>query len=328
LRALARDGRAAPMPRRGTGLAIRRRMRISDIRRDLRAARERVRAGAIVIDTSRGPVEYAVSGDGLPVLVLHGTSGGWDQGLLAARGLIAHGFRLIAPSRFGYLRTPLPGDASPEAEADTWAALLDALQLARVPVIAFSAGAAPAAQLALRHPDRVSSLILVVPGAGGLRAEHTPGPPRALIDALYRSDLPMWLVTHLAPRIARWLAAVPERLVPSLAPADRAQLDEMIATFEPVSARRLGTLNDGHTQETAAPYPLEQLTTPTLLVSAEDDLYRTLPVAREAAERIPGARLIAFPTGGHLLLGHEAELGAAVADFIRASDRRRAHPPS
>ena len=53
--------------------------------------------------------------------------GGFDQGLELGDGLVRAGFRLIAPSRFGYLRTPLPADASAEAQADAHASLLDAL---------------------------------------------------------------------------------------------------------------------------------------------------------------------------------------------------------
>jgi hypothetical protein len=44
-------------------------------------------------------------------------------------------------SRFGYLRTPLPKDAAPAAQADAHACLLDALHLSRVPILGISAGA-------------------------------------------------------------------------------------------------------------------------------------------------------------------------------------------
>jgi 2-hydroxy-6-oxonona-2,4-dienedioate hydrolase len=123
----------------------------SSYRRDLIAARARARSGSRMVTTAvvRSSTPEWVKGH---VLVLHGASGGWDQGLACARDLVGHGFQVIAPSRFGYLRTPLPADASAEAEADTWADLLDALHIPRLPVIAVSAGAAPAVQLALRHP--------------------------------------------------------------------------------------------------------------------------------------------------------------------------------
>ena len=40
-----------------------------------------------VIETRLGPVEVAVVGEGAPVLVVHGTPGGWDQAAAMARFL-------------------------------------------------------------------------------------------------------------------------------------------------------------------------------------------------------------------------------------------------
>jgi 2-hydroxy-6-oxonona-2,4-dienedioate hydrolase len=39
---------------------------------------------------------------------------------------VGDGYRIIAPSKFGYLRSPLPADGSHVAQAETLAALLDA----------------------------------------------------------------------------------------------------------------------------------------------------------------------------------------------------------
>jgi pimeloyl-ACP methyl ester carboxylesterase len=60
-------------------------------------------------DTQQGAVEYAIEGDGPPVLVVHGTPGGSDQALAMGRFLAEAGLRVIAPSRPGYLDTPLDG---------------------------------------------------------------------------------------------------------------------------------------------------------------------------------------------------------------------------
>ena len=70
--------------------------------------------GSKVVDTACGPIEYAEFGAGSPVMVIHGASGGYDQGLVMAR-LQDNMFRCIAMSRFGYLRTPMPDDPSPAA---------------------------------------------------------------------------------------------------------------------------------------------------------------------------------------------------------------------
>lgn len=289
---------------------------------DLRAAQARLATGSKIIETNCGPLEYATLGKGPPVLVLHGTSGGWDQGIAAARGLVAQGFQIIAPSRFGYLGTPLPPASLPPAEAEVWICLLDALQLQRVPVISYSAGAAPAIQLALRHPERITAAVFFVPGSGGICPaciEEGTNPPRWLLDALYRFNFPMWVIMKVAPQFTYTLVAVPAALVPTLAPADRAELNEAIQSMLPVSPRRLGVLNEGNTQGTSIQYPLEQVTTPTLFISAADDLYKTLPVAQQATRLIPNAKLLEFPTGGHLLLGRGQEIWPAVADFLRAT---------
>src|ERR1044071_3713979 len=102
---------------------------------DLERARARIATGSAIATTRCGPIEYADRGDGAPVLVVHGAGGGFDQALELADGLTRAGFRVIAPSRFGYLRTPLPADASAEAQADAHACLLDALHVPRAVVM-------------------------------------------------------------------------------------------------------------------------------------------------------------------------------------------------
>ena len=82
---------------------------------DLYVMRERVSTGSQIVQTRYGPMEYSVEGDGPPVLVVHGAGGGYDQGILIAHAYGGGGFRWIVPSRFGYLRTPLPADASTTA---------------------------------------------------------------------------------------------------------------------------------------------------------------------------------------------------------------------
>lgn len=289
----------------------------SSYRRDLAAARARARSRSRVLTGRNGPIEYATCGEGSPVLVLHGASGGWDQGLASAGGLVPYGFQLIVPSRFGYLQTALRTDSSASAEADAWIELLDALQVHRVAVIGFSAGAAPAVQLALRHPQRVSHLVLMVPAAGGLFSPQSGAVPRLALDLLYRSDFAIWLLMRNAPRFMYRLVGVPPSLVPSLAIEDKAHLDEIVDGILPAAPRRLGLLNESNTQNTGREYALERITAPTLLVSAADDLYQTLAVVRHAASVIPHSKVVEFATGGHLLLGRDEEVVREVTRFLK-----------
>ncbi len=150
--------------------------------RDLAAARARLAGHSAVLDGRFGALEWAEAGDGPPVLMLHGTGGGFDQDLDMTRPLAAAGWRILAPSRFGYLRSAFPDDPSPENQADACLDLLDRLGIDRLPVIGGSAGALSALAFAIRHPDRCSALVALVP------ATHVPGrpaprPPNALAAA-------------------------------------------------------------------------------------------------------------------------------------------------
>jgi pimeloyl-ACP methyl ester carboxylesterase len=64
--------------------------------------------------------------------------------------------------------------------------------------------------------------------------------------------------------------------------------------------------------------PIEQISAPTLTISLEDDLYGTFAAARHIAATVPEARLISYPTGGHVWVGHDAEMFADIDAFLRA----------
>ena len=117
-------------------------------------------SGSKMINTPHGLIEYADVGEGYPVLVSHGGLMGYDQ-IESVRQILGNGsFRLIVPSRFGYLRTPMPPNASVAAQADAFADLLDTLNVSKVIVIGFSFGGPAAVQFALRYPDRTSALVM------------------------------------------------------------------------------------------------------------------------------------------------------------------------
>src|SRR3954467_7174861 len=105
-------------------------------------------------ETASGVIEYADRGSGEPVLAVHGTLGGWDQGLVAAEFLRMNGYRIIAPSRPGYLGTPLSTGRTPAQQGDALAALLDVLAIDRIIVFALSGGGPAGYELAARHPHR------------------------------------------------------------------------------------------------------------------------------------------------------------------------------
>ena len=58
----------------------------------------------------------------------------------------------------------------------------------------------------------------------------------------------------------------------------------------------------------AANYDLESISAEVLVVHARDDRLNPFAVGETIAARIPRSRLLVLDQGGHLLLGHHAEL--------------------
>lgn len=294
-------------------------------RHDMADIAARLEAESELISTDFGPVEYAREGSGPAALISHGAGGGYDQALFVGREVLGCEYDIIAPSRFGYLRTPVSGTQPPFAQADAYAALLDRLDIDKAIVLGISAGAPSAIELALRHPGRVAALILIVPRAFApgreVEAEDTP-PNRAVMAMIMRgADFAFWLGLKVARRTVLRFLGVPISVDQAADPLERARLTRIMCAIQPLSRRVAGIRNDGETK--IEPWPLERIAAPAFLMSAEDDLFGTLPAARFTAEHIEGAELMVVESGGHLLVGRTDEVRAAVADFLR---RRLAAP--
>jgi pimeloyl-ACP methyl ester carboxylesterase len=296
-------------------------------RPDVRRAYDRISAGSRIAQTRCGPIEYAVAGEGRPVLVVHGAGGGFDQGLDLGESLARSGFRVVAPSRFGYLRTPLPADASAAAQADAHACLLDALNIERAAILGVSAGGPSTLQFALRHPERVTAMVLLVPGVYAPRPDAAP-PERMsrgmafMFDTTLRSDFIFWAGGKLAHKtFIRSVLGTPPEVVARASPDEQARVELALEHILPVRPRRLGLLNDAVVVSSQPRYDLEKITAPTLAISTADDLYGTFEAARYTAAQVPHARFIGYPSGGHMLVGHDRETATAVAAFLASATR-------
>jgi 2-hydroxy-6-oxonona-2,4-dienedioate hydrolase len=290
--------------------------------RDISRIREKLAARpSTVIQTRFGALEYAEAGEGPPLMMIHGTGGGFDQGLLFARELVDAGYRVIAPSRFGYLKSDFPDDPSSENQADALVDLLDHLGIDRIAIAGGSAGALSAMAFAIRHPDRTAALIPIVPAA------YAPGRPPArpwsatqtwVAENVLQSDFLFWsMMTAMPDTMIRTLLATDPVLVTAAPEAERARVSEILRGILPVSARARGLLNDARLAGNPAPMDLAAIDAPTLTISLEDDFYLTADAARHIAETVPGARLIAYPDGGHVWVGRDAEMSAAIDGFLR-----------
>jgi pimeloyl-ACP methyl ester carboxylesterase len=283
----------------------------------MNAARARLAAGERkVVSTQWGAVEYAERGSGAPVLVVHGIFHNCVGGILSVRDLFTDR-RVIAPSRFGYLGSTMPANATPAAQADAFAALLDALDIDQIDVIGLSAGAPSALQLALRHPENVKHLAVLV---GNL-----PGSPTAIVQPAWTKRINrqfvMWALRTFAPAtMARLVAAVPRGF--AMSSDDVRYVNEFIDSLFPMSPEGFG-FDLFVSNADVTNYHLEAISVPTLIAHTQDDQLASHEASQRAAARIPGARFVSLESGGHLMLGQmKIVRDKLVAFFADRTDRR------
>ena len=288
-------------------------------RRDIRNAYDHLESlERQIVETDCGPIEAAIRGEGEPVLVIHGISGGFDQGVGISQSSLGDGYKVIAPSRFGYLGTPMPANATPASQADAYVCLLDALHLEKVTIMANSAGGTSAIQMALRHPDRVKALIFISTAAPTV-GESIALPPKPVIQFVFNSDFLMWGITTHFQEMMKPAVGIPVRF--PLSDVQKVQVSDTIRSVLPIKLRTVGFIFDMFTSNVDMDqhpddYPMESVSVPTLIIHAVDDPLASYENAAALAQRIPNAKLLSVPSGGHLLLGSDETVRSEIALFL------------
>jgi len=292
-----------------------------------------------------GEMEFASRGDGAPVLVFHSAPGGFDQSIALAGFLEKEGFQILAPSRPGYLRTPLATGLTPENQADAAAQLLDHLGLGAVSVLGFGWGGPTAVEFARRFPDRTSALVLV----SAVTAQLPPPPapalqlPHAIADRL-TGDVGSWMFLRKSERDpastlseafdltslggpsvrSAWLELVLQR------PEEIESFHDLVLSLTPMNPRESGLRNDLLQVRALPPIPLQELKTPVLLVHGGLDKAVPLGPIEKAKSSIPSAEWLILPDEGHLVFqGRGAPVAAKrIIDFLNTHSPVRAEPES
>ncbi|HYO87414.1 MAG TPA: alpha/beta hydrolase [Candidatus Limnocylindrales bacterium] len=285
---------------------------------DTRVHRRRIAAGRLEVQTPCGVIEYGEVGAGTPVLVIHGSGGGYDQGLLMGARL-GEGFRVIAPSRFSYLNAPLPDDASVVAQADAYACLLDALKIDCVVVMGLSAGGPSVLQFALRYPERVSGLVLAcaISNVRPVRDVHETA------QAALLRDFPYWLLVNLAPGVALGFLGLSQESQRHMTAEEREYALRVLRDMMPLGMRATGIAYDSLEDNLfrGAEFDLARITAPALVVHATDDTFVPFRHAQYSAAHIPGARLLSMDRGGHFVAALN-EASMQIGAFIIESTTR------
>lgn len=281
-------------------------------------------------DTAFGRIEYLDRGQGHPVLVLHGTPGGHDQGSLMADFVVASRLHAIIPSRPGYLGSELnEANRSIDGTADALAALMAGLGFDRYGLMCWSGGGPSAYRLALRHGDKLNALVALA--AVSQRYEWHPGDDERF---MFGSALGNWILKIMAEHAQRQLISATlasegelskaelETLVNEVwvDPAKRRFVRELAATVSWRGARKPGLDNDMACFAAIDDLQLEHISVPTLLVHGRADTDCPPQHSEAAAKRIPGAQLLWIERGGHLAMFTDPDsdtIQARIAEFLQ-----------
>jgi pimeloyl-ACP methyl ester carboxylesterase/DNA-binding SARP family transcriptional activator/class 3 adenylate cyclase len=194
--------------------------------------------------------------------------------------------------------------------------IVDAASLDRFTLLGMSQGCAISIAYAVKHPERVSQLVLHGGYAQGWRARGDPDEiaRRTAMGTLLRQG---WGQDNPAVRQLFTALAIPE--------ATHEQQDWynelQRKTVSPENASRLY----GGFADIDVSALLGRVTTPTLVLHARGDQSVPHACGRAIAEEIAGARLITLESNNHILLAHEPAF-ARVLDEVRrfiAADQPR-----
>jgi len=286
---------------------------ITHYQRDISNAKDRILERSQVVKTTHGIIEYSTYGKGLPVLFIHGAGGGHDMGKVYAKR-IGDDFFWICPSRFGYLRAPVPKDASFESQTDAYVALLDYLNIEKAAALGLSVGGPSALLFALRHPNRCAALVLQ-----SAISKTTAKRPISdwFYNLIFSSDFFYYYVSHTLKNTLYKKFGVDPSLIKSVTQDEKKWAEEVLHIFHPASKRFSGIRNDQKATISDKQYDLHKINVPTLILHASDDLLVEYDFAEYAHAHIPDSELITLPSGGHLLLGHREQCRKVVASFLK-----------
>jgi pimeloyl-ACP methyl ester carboxylesterase len=248
-----------------------------------------------VVQTAKGPIEYADIGHGPPVLITHGDPGGYDQVYQVLKLQHAENgtFRYIVPSRPGYLRTPLSVGKTPREQAEAFAALLDVLKIEKIAVIGGSGGGPSAIEFAALYPERCVALVLEAAITMKIVAP-TPGFAEATIKNTVGYDFSFWLLKNQF--VAGLQAKDPND--PEITAIATAILNSAV----PYAKRKDGWDNDTEQWSELSNLPLASIRCPTLILQGTADQNVPPAQAELAHSQIARSKLVTLPGQDHWML--------------------------
>ena len=271
-----------------------------------------LKANSETVETNLGSVEYTLKGNNGPVLLfIHGTPGGYDQTTEATDK-----FRVLTPSRPGYLRTSILLGETPLQQAKVFKALLDALGIDKVTVMGVSGGGPSSLEFAAKFPEKVHGLITFEAVS---YAEDFTETDAEIIGA---SDFSLWFQLVSMSFLSN------ENLASAIFPNPHnrkkllnkqkniEELKRLVWSIWPLSARQEGIKND-YEQFSNFSAPLNEITVPTLVIHGNEDINVDISHATKLIENIKGAELYTVKGGDHYMSStHAEEIDPLIEKFI------------
>jgi pimeloyl-ACP methyl ester carboxylesterase len=261
--------------------------------------------------TERGDAGTAAAAAEPPtILLLHGTASslhtwdGWARKMSPTMRVV----RLDLPG-FGLTGPHPSGDYSGSATVDFLERFVDAAGMKRFAIAGNSLGGYYAWRFALRHPERVTGLILI--DAVGYPIQ--PGASEAVVMQLARMPVVSELMRFTA---IRWVV---ERSLKEVYADDAKITPELVERYESLMLRS-GNRQAMGDRARAERRPvgwqrLTELRVPTLVMWGAQDTWVPLEHAERFRQDIPGARLVLYPNLGHLPM--EEDPATTAADALR-----------
>lgn len=187
-------------------------------------------------------------------------------------------------------------DLSFEAFVEDLEAVADKLELERFPLLGISQGAAVSIEYAVRHPERVSGLILFGSYAAGWR--HLASPEeKARREAVRNLTEVGWGTDNPAYRHIFSQTFMPDAGAQELAWFDEFQ---RLTTSPRNAARFQDAFGDIDVRDR-----LGQVRAPTIVLHSKDDQRIPLELGRAVASGIPDARFVPLQSRNHVLVDYE-----------------------
>ncbi len=250
-------------------------------------------------------------GKGPPLLLIQGLGQSSWVSRFHRDGLA--GRRVIVFDNRGTGRSFKPaGPYSIELLADDAATVLDGLGVERADVLGHSMGGYIAQTLALRRPELVRSLVLVGTGAGV--PTHEPNPS---------ATLDVWLANAGRPPEEYARATMPLSFAVGWAEAHPERYEEFVAARleHPTPPECWRAQYDAATEWVLRGSPVEEISTPTLVIHGDADRVVPLPNGEGIARRVPGAELAILRGIGHyVMLERPGELNELAKNFLSSVD--------